>query len=78
MKKLPEIYMYGIAGLVIIGFFALLGILIFVKVPESNMQILNIVIGALIGSFTSITSFYFGSSKGSKDKTKHLIDKAEV
>ncbi len=76
MKKISEIYMYVLGALVIIGFFVLLVMLLYVDVPAGNIQILNIVVGALIGSFTSIVGYYFGSSKGSKDKTQHLVNKA--
>jgi drug/metabolite transporter (DMT)-like permease len=71
MKK-SEIFMYSLGGLVVTGFFLLLIFLVLFEVPDSNKDILNIVVGALIGSFTAVVGYFFGSSKGSKDKTQLL------
>lgn len=70
MDKIKEISMYVLAAIIVLGFFALLYILLYVKVPADNQDILNIVVGALIGSFTAIVGYFFGSSAGSKEKTK--------
>lgn len=72
MKKISEIYMYVLGALIVIGFFVLLGLLIFKGVPSENKEVLYLVIGALISSFTGVVQFFFGSSKGSKDKTDIL------
>lgn len=72
MEKMKEIGLYVLASIIVLGFFTLLYIIIFVGVPEVNKEILNIVVGALIGSFTSVVGFFFGSSVGSKEKTKIL------
>lgn len=70
MKKTRDIYMLVLGALIVSGFFALLYILIYAGIPEQNKEILNIVVGALIGSFTSVVGYFFGSSLGSKDKTE--------
>ena len=62
--------MLVLGALIVSGFFALLYILIYAGIPEQNKEILNIVVGALIGSFTSVVGYFFGSSLGSKDKTE--------
>lgn len=71
-KQTKDILMYSLAGIIVIGFFALLYILLFRSIAETNKEILNIVIGALIGSFTTIIGYFFGSSSGSAEKTKLL------
>lgn len=63
---------YVLAAVVVVGFFALLYILLFQEIPEGNRDVLNLATGALIGSFTSIIGYYFGSSKGSADKNNFL------
>ncbi len=63
------IFMYVLGGLIVLMFFAILYLLVFNKVPESNREVLNIMLGALVGSFSSVVGYYYGSSKGSKDKT---------
>jgi len=69
MKKTRDIAMLVLGALIVSGFFILLYILIYAAVPVQNKEILNIVVGALIGSFTSVVGYFFGSSIGSKDKT---------
>lgn len=72
MEKIKEIAMYTLAGIIVVGFFVLLYITIYKEIPEANKDILNIVVGALIGSFTAVVGYFFGSSAGSKEKTKML------
>jgi hypothetical protein len=56
----------AIAGLCVLGFFALLAALAFIEVPTRNERILDLLIGTLAGVFTSIVGYYFGSSVGAK------------
>ena len=69
--KIKDIFQYGLGGLIVIGFFVLLITLVFTEVPEKNKDLLNLVVGALIGSFATIVGYFFGSSSGSakKDET---------
>ncbi len=73
MKK-TDLYMMILGALILIGFFALIGILIFVGIKESNQSLLYLITGGLIGNVTSIIGYYFGSSHGSKVKTDMLQD----
>jgi len=70
--KAKTIAKYTLASLVTLGFFALLYILVFHAIPETNKDILNIVIGSLISAFTGVVGFFFGSSQSSQDKTEIL------
>jgi len=73
MQKITkEIYMYVLGAVVVLGIFFLVGVLMFIEMPNSNKDLLNIVIGALIGAFLSVVGYFFGSSKGSADKTDLL------
>ncbi|WP_422073841.1 hypothetical protein [Tranquillimonas rosea] len=58
-----------LAGVIIAGFFAVLGTLMFVAPPTGMREVLIALIGLLGGAVSSVTQFYFGSSQGSKDKT---------
>lgn len=69
MKKISELYMYILGALVVFCFFAILVFLVVFEIPNANEKILYLVIGALIGSFNQVVSYFYGSSKGSKDKT---------
>jgi hypothetical protein len=56
----------GIAIICVTGFFALLVGMVFYEVPSRNERVLDILIGTLAGVFTTIISYYFGSSAGAK------------
>jgi hypothetical protein len=46
----------------------------FATIPDANQRVVDTVIGVLIGTvLTGFFNFFFGSSKGSKDKTDALV-----
>ena len=75
IKKLNTVGTYILSGLITVGFFGLLWLLISISIPEQNKEILNIVVGALIGSFSSIVAYFFGSSLGSARKDEIIRGK---
>ena len=68
-----KIFQYVLGGLIVIGFFALLILLVLRVIPLENKDLLNIVVGALIGSFTSVVGYFYGSSAGSAAKTDAML-----
>jgi lysozyme family protein len=61
----------AVSFLVMIGFYILLGMLIAMKLDlQTNGQLINICIGALVAAFSTVVNFWLGSSKGSQDKEK--------
>ena len=68
--KLNKIAMYILGVLIIVGFFALLVILIFKPIPENNSEVLNLAIGSLLSSFSMVVGYFYGSSAGSAQKTE--------
>lgn len=58
----------GFASLIILGFFAILGSLIFFQIPPENKTPIEITLGTLGTLVVSIVNYYFGSSSGSKSK----------
>jgi hypothetical protein len=77
-KKLNTTALMILAAIVVIGFFALLTFFVFIAIPIENKEILNITVGALIGSFTTVVGYFFGSSAGSANKTDIMASKPEV
>jgi len=75
MKNAKDYFQYILGGLIVIGFFILLYLLVNAEVPEKNQGLLNLVVGALIGSFATVVSYFYGSSKGSAEKTDLLSKK---
>ena len=63
-----------LAGSVTIGFFAIMTLMFFNKLDDSNPAIL-MMLGSLGTAWTGIIAYYFGSSAGSQAKTD-LLSKA--
>lgn len=70
-------FQYILGGLIVAGFFILLYLLVAMKVPEANKDLLNLVVGALIGSFAGVVQYFFGSSAGSAKKSERLDKQTE-
>lgn len=70
--KIPAI----LAVIIFIGYFVTLAVLFVYGLPKDASQSLVMMIGSMIGVQTTlvaaITTYYFGSSKGSKDKTAQI------
>jgi len=76
--RASEKFMYGLGAVIVLCFFAVIIIMLTVSVPVSNADELNIALGALIGAFTAVVGYFFGSSAGSAKKTEMLNQKEEV
>jgi len=68
--KRKDVPMYILAGLIVIGYFGLLGVLAFKGVPSENNDLYNTAMGALLVAFATVVGYWFGSSKGSSDKNE--------
>jgi drug/metabolite transporter (DMT)-like permease len=60
-----------LAGAVTVGFFAIMTLMFFNKLDDSNPAIL-MMLGSLGTAWTGIIAYYFGSSAGSQAKTDLL------
>ena len=46
-------------------------LLFFIEIPDKNRDVINFILGVLVGTgLTGIFNYFFGSSKGSSDKLK--------
>jgi hypothetical protein len=74
MKKelWKQIFQYALGALVAAGLFWVTYLLIMSPAPESNKDALLILVGVIAGQFANIVGYFFGSSKGSSDKTDIL------
>ena len=66
--------LYVTAWCVLAGFFILTGVLMFYPLPEGSSQAVYMLFGALAGGFGTVLQYFFGSSKGSSDKTQMLAE----
>lgn len=69
--KAKDIFMYSLGSIIVVGFFV---VLIFLIISNKYPDSVNLVIGALIGSFTSVVAFNFGTTKSSADKTEMIYN----
>ncbi len=53
-----------LAFIVTVGFFAALGAMILMPVPEASRDVLNIMLGSLGSAWIAIIAYYFGASAG--------------
>jgi hypothetical protein len=67
--KTRDIFFYLIGALFIIGFFVCLGLVILYPMPEANEKTIGIMFGCLIAGVSTVLGYFYGSSKGSADKT---------
>lgn len=64
--------LYAFAWLIAMGFFGLLAVLVFVKVPQDSSGVVFMLFGSLSSAFGAVIQYFFGSSKGSDEKTRML------
>jgi len=55
-------FQYILGIVIVVALLALLTMLLFLEMPEVNRNLLSLIVGALIGSFTTVIQYYFGSS----------------
>lgn len=50
-------------------------LLFWVEIPEKNRDVINFILGVVVGTgLTGIFNYFFGSSKGSSDKMSHIFN----
>ena len=57
-------------GLIILGFFVVLGAMVSRRLPEGTETEFSIMLGALATMTAAVVNYYFGSSAGSREKTR--------
>ena len=63
---------YVLAGIIVSGFFILVGILFKYTIPDGSREVAYMLFGSLSAGFGAVLQYFFGSSKGSADKTALL------
>lgn len=61
----PKILAYGVT----VGFFGILTWVMLKGLPEGNKEVAIYMLGSLSTAWTTIMAYYYGSTKGSSDKT---------
>lgn len=75
MNKSKTVYMYSLAAVIVICFFACIYMLVAISMPPANENMLYILLGVLAAKFSDVVGYFFGSSAGSaaKDETIKLM-----
>lgn len=73
-KPKKDYFLYITAWAVLAMFFILTAVLMFFPLPEASSQAVFMLFGALASGFGTVLQYFFGSSKGSSDKTKMLAE----
>lgn len=71
--RAKEIYMYALAAIFVIGYFILIGLILTMVIPEQNKDIALMLFGTLTAGVSLILGYFFGSSRGSEEKNKLLL-----
>lgn len=67
-----DLHRYILAWTVVVGFFAVLVVLMFTPLPEAAVGPVNQLFGALTAAMGMVVNFFFGSSDSSRRKTELL------
>lgn len=74
-KSTKDFYQYGLATVLVLGYFVVLWALLKWPVPAENKDAVNILFGILSASVGAVVGYFFGSSKGSAEKNEMLAGK---
>lgn len=67
----------ALGALILLGFFIVLGAMVTQRLPEGAETEFSIMLGALATMTAAVVNYFFGSSAGSKEKTRMLNDPRE-
>lgn len=73
--RIKDIFQYGFAVLIAVGFFILLYVVFLKQLPPENKEVAYLLVGALTVVFTTVVNYFFSSTKGSAEKTE-IISKS--
>ena len=71
-------FRYILAAVIIIGLIVVMGFMFSHNDDGKYNETISLCIGALIGAFTTVVSYEFGSSKGSADKDAMLYNSSPI
>lgn len=74
-KQVRELALYVLASVIIASVVSFLILLTLKETPTGNKDPLMMALGALLAAFGTVVGYFFGSSKGSADKTDTLHEK---
>jgi uncharacterized membrane protein YedE/YeeE len=70
--KARDYAMYILGGIITVAFVIFFGLLVFNAIPETNKELLYLIVGSLISAFTTVVGYFYGSSAGSREKNEAI------
>lgn len=70
--KHKDLLMYALGVCIVLCAVLVIVLLVYVELPAGNRDLVNIALGSLLSMAVSVTSYFFGSSRGSAHKTEAL------
>jgi hypothetical protein len=68
--NIKDIFMYVLGAIISLCFFTVLALLIFKPIPDENRDVFYLILGSLIGLESTIVNYFYGSSRGSAEKSE--------
>jgi len=75
MKNAKDVFMYTLAAVIMILLFASIYFILTKTIPTENKDLAYMALGLALGWGTMVISYFFGSSKGSADKSEMMNQK---
>jgi hypothetical protein len=72
--SLKDLFQYGLAACIVLGFFNVLAKLFDHDIPIANTQVTTLLVGFLGGMVTTVVAYFFASNKDSAKKTDMLYN----
>lgn len=67
-----DINLYILAYIAVVGFFAIIAMVMLVPLPTGSGELIFFLLGALTANYNSVYNYFFGSSKSSSDKQDQI------
>ncbi|MBF0121157.1 MAG: hypothetical protein HQK79_20180 [Desulfobacterales bacterium] len=68
-----DIHMYALSWVIVAGFLIFCALLMYHAFPKEQENLIFLIVGTLSSGFGTVIQYFFGSSKGSADKTQMMI-----
>lgn len=65
-----DINLYLLAWTIVLGFFGLTALLMYIKLPPGQTEVIFMLFGGLVSGFSTVLGYFFGSSRGSLMKSQ--------
>lgn len=74
-KNLREGFFYLVAAIIIFSAYYIMRKLFAGEMPANNHDAIMLAIGVILGWGTNVVNYFFGSSKGSAEKSESMAEK---